>query len=123
MTSREIFAANVRRLMGDSIKQAGISAAAKRAGYSVDQKTVSRALNDGNPTIDTVAAIAAGLGVQPWQLLIPENVANFPASGRDGGMLLILGELNEEGMRAAVAHAKFLSRDPQFQRTPKGKFQ
>lgn len=79
MTISELFAANVRRLMGENIRQAQISSTAKKAGHPIDQKTVSRALNDGNPTIETVAAIASGLGVQPWQLLIPPNITNFPA--------------------------------------------
>jgi transcriptional regulator with XRE-family HTH domain len=116
MTTKDLFTANVRRMMGDGIKQEHISAAAKRAGYRIDQKTVSRALNEGNPTLKKIDAIAAGLGVQPWQLLIPEGVLHFPKIGRAVDLIQIAAALNEDGVNAALAMIAGLADRPEFQR-------
>ena len=116
MTTKELFTANVRRMMGETIKQDHISAAAKRAGYKIDQKTISRALNDGNTTIKKIEAIAAGLGVQPWQLLIPDGVLHFPKIGRAVELIEIASALNEDGVNAALAMISGLADRPEFQR-------
>lgn len=82
---RIVVGENVATLVkkGD-LNQTKVAAAAKKGGFAVDQSTVSRVMRAGKPnaskeeasyptTLDTVEAIAHGLGVQPWRLLIRES--------------------------------------------------
>lgn len=71
----QILAANLGALMkasSDLRTQAAVSAAAARAGAKIDQKTVSRILNAQVAVqIDTLQALAAAFGVEPYQMLVP----------------------------------------------------
>lgn len=73
---RAVVSANVAAVMDEKgLSQPGVSAAAKRKGFKIDATTVGRIRRGVFPTtIDTLEALAAGLGVQPWQLLIPAGV-------------------------------------------------
>ena len=70
-----ILAANVRALMqaNPSLKtQGAVADATRRAGLAIDQKTVGRVLKASHAVqLDTVQALAAAFGVEPYQLLIP----------------------------------------------------
>lgn len=63
-----ILAANLRKL----INHRGISASAVAGNSDAMKKQIQRALKASHsPTLDTVAALAAEFGLQPWQILIP----------------------------------------------------
>lgn len=52
--------------------QQAVAAAAKRAGYTVDQKTVSRVLRaEVSVQLVTLEALARAFEVEPYQLLVP----------------------------------------------------
>lgn len=70
---RELLADNVKAVMkATGLKQTHVRDAARRAGYQIDQRTVGRVAHGDYPaTVQTLEAIAAGLGVPPWQLLDP----------------------------------------------------
>lgn len=59
--------------------QIDVKDAALLKGYAIDQTTVSR-IEGGRlvPTLDVLEALAKGLGVNPWELLVP----NFDAKNR-----------------------------------------
>lgn len=71
--SKEVLAANATaRRKQLKLSQAGVSDAAKKAGATIDQKTISRIENATNPaTLDIIDALAAGLQAEPWQLMTP----------------------------------------------------
>lgn len=70
-----ILAANLGALMAahpELRTQAAVAAATRKAGLKIDQKTVSRILKaDHAVQIDTLQAIAAAFGIEPYQLLVP----------------------------------------------------
>lgn len=113
------------------MSQSAVSQAAKHEGLDIDQKTVSRFEGgrkdeDGNPiyenpTLEKIAAVSFGLGVQPWQLLIPEKVIHLPRTGRIPELLDAVNNLSEEGVKAVVKHAQFLATDPAYCSSAKGK--
>lgn len=72
-TLKELLAINITLVMDErKLTQAFVVANAKKNGHSINQTTVGRTKNAMYPaTVDTVEAIASGLGVQPWQLLLP----------------------------------------------------
>lgn len=52
--------------------QPQISARAKARGYDIDQGTISRIENRRLvPSVDVLEALAHGLDVEPWKLLVP----------------------------------------------------
>lgn len=63
---------NVLALMkARNLKQQHVAALAKQRGAPIDQTTVGRIARAEIPTtVDRLHAIALGIGVQPWQLLI-----------------------------------------------------
>lgn len=70
--TRDIAAKNIAMLMQrDGLTQMEL---AKRAGVS--QKTISNMLNPGqgvnSPRLDNVTAVAQALGLELWQLLLPQ---------------------------------------------------
>lgn len=75
------------------LSQYKIAAAAKRAGGKIDPTTVSRIARGAYPTnVDKLEALAKGLGIPVWQLLIPD--------GREEKFLAILsawGQADENG--------------------------
>lgn len=70
----EVLATNVRSLMKDrGLKQATVSKHATTRGRTIDQRTVGRVLNAEFPAqVSTIEALAIGIGVEPWQLLVPD---------------------------------------------------
>lgn len=80
---RSVLGANVAAVMAaKKLSQVKVAASAKKAGLKVDQTTVSRVMRAGKlnatreeaeypTTIDTIEAIAHGLGVEPWRLFVP----------------------------------------------------
>jgi len=71
---RVVLGENVAGVMkAKRLSQPKVAANAKRAGTPIDQTTISRVSRAVYPaTIDTLEAIANGLGIDPWQLLMPE---------------------------------------------------
>lgn len=69
-----LLAANVKAVKkARGLTQKAIAAKAKRAGYTLDQGTVSRVeRQEYPPTLETLEAIAFGMKVQAWQLLVPD---------------------------------------------------
>lgn len=66
---------NVKALMLEKkMSQPKVAATAAKLGTKVDQTTVSRVANAVYPaTVDTLEAVANGLGVEPWRLFMPSN--------------------------------------------------
>jgi len=69
----EVLAENTKALMlKRGLKQATVSENAARAGKKIDQRTVGRVCNAEFPAqVPTLEGLAAGIGVEPWQLLVP----------------------------------------------------
>lgn len=63
---------NVKAIMeAKRLSQPKVAEAASKRGTKVDQTTVGRVANSVYPaTLDTLEAIANGLGVEPWRLCI-----------------------------------------------------
>lgn len=72
-TLREVLALNVSAVMEvRRLSQPAVAAAAKKKQTPVDQTTVGRVKRGDFPaSVDTIEAIANGLGVEAWQLLMP----------------------------------------------------
>jgi hypothetical protein len=82
---RVVLGENVAELMkAKKVSQVKVAAEAKKSGYRINQTTVSRVMRAGKhnasreelsypTTVDSVEAIAHGLGVQPWRLLLPSS--------------------------------------------------
>lgn len=70
---REVLAANLEALMDHAeLSQPGVVQAARRAGFTLDQTTVGRALNNSHTaSIATVEALAAAFGREAWEMLTP----------------------------------------------------
>lgn len=73
---QRVIAENIRALMqsgrGGLRTQEAVAKAARAAGFPIDQKSISRALNATNALqVNTIQAIAAAFDVEPYQLLIP----------------------------------------------------
>ncbi len=81
---RNVLAENVTALrLKKGLSQPKISTAALHAGFVVGQTTVGRVERAVHAAdVDTIEALAKGLGVEPWQLLISElNPASLPGLG------------------------------------------
>lgn len=81
---REIVKDNSKAIrLAKKLSQPGVARAAARAGFDIDQSTVSRAETLKNAlSVDHLEALAHGLGIPPWQLIMP--------AGADEGFLFIL---------------------------------
>lgn len=73
-TLRELLAANVAEVMRvRNLSQSKVAAIAKAKQTPTNQTTVGHVLKAEFPAnVDTIEAIANGLGVEPWQLLKPD---------------------------------------------------
>lgn len=82
---RTVIAANVRALRKQLKEtQPQIAERAKARGYVLDQGTVSRVENKRLvPSIDVLEALAHGLDVEAWQLLVPAIDPKNPPVLRD----------------------------------------
>lgn len=69
---REVLGTSVRVLRtAKKMSQAQVAAAGKRSGLQIDGSTIGRIERFEIPTtIDSIAALARGLGVEAWQLLV-----------------------------------------------------
>lgn len=117
LKTREILARNcIRFREAGDLTQDGIIERAKRAGYKLDQKSISRVEHGINATLNTLETIAAGLSVQPWQLLLPENITQLelPSNPKEHQICETIKKLNEEGLTALLASAKFIASDPDY---------
>lgn len=70
----EVLASNVKALMGARhLKQTTVSKNATARGRTIDQRTVGRVCNAEFPAqVSTIEALAIGIGVEAWQLLVPD---------------------------------------------------
>lgn len=83
---RRIVADNVAHLRGArALSQPQVSAAAKHAGLIVGQTTVGRVERAAHAAdVDTLEALAKGLDVEAWQLLVDTvDAAALPTLGED----------------------------------------
>jgi transcriptional regulator with XRE-family HTH domain len=97
---RDLVAENIKAIRADKeLSQPDVAKAAKRHGLEVDQSTVSRIERSTNgATVDHLEALAMGLGVECWQLLMPAAsdekflllLRAWAHSGENGRKLLIL---------------------------------
>ncbi len=70
-TLRDVVANNIARIMDDPAAPLTQEAVGRRSG--IPQRTVGRLKNGSSAaSLTTLEAIAKGLGVEPWQLLIPD---------------------------------------------------
>lgn len=78
---REVLARNVQaRIDADPALQVQENLE-KRSGLG--QATISRVLNSGGAaTLDTIAALARGIGCQPWELLVDDEATRAEAMRR-----------------------------------------
>ena len=67
---------NVAELMkAKKLTQTKVAAMAAKHGTEIDQTSVSRVKNAVYPaTVDTIEAIANGIGVEPWRLFVPATM-------------------------------------------------
>jgi len=71
--SRQILAANLNRLMQSTLSLNSNTKLVKRSGLGLG--TMGRVRNaEVAATIDTLDRLAECFGVQPWQLLIPQDI-------------------------------------------------
>jgi transcriptional regulator with XRE-family HTH domain len=72
---RQILGENAKAIRADKkLSQPKVVAAAKKAGGQIDQTTVGRVERCVHPaTVDIIEALAKGLGIPSWQLLIPDG--------------------------------------------------
>jgi transcriptional regulator with XRE-family HTH domain len=88
---KEIVGENLKAIMlAKKLSQPKVAAMAKKAHTPVDQTTVGRVARADFPaTVDTIEAIANGVGVPAWQLLL--------SSGSDVGLLELLRAWEQSG--------------------------
>lgn len=101
-TSRDILAANLRRLI-DAASSAGQrpSVRAWALGKGLDVRMIDRLVKGQHAvTLDKLEEIAAACGLQPWHLLIedldPASPPDMPISAEDRAMLRKLRRLISE---------------------------
>lgn len=121
-SAQRVLAENCQRLRADS-SQADVVGRAARHGYKIDQRTVSRLENpeSSNSTLKTIEAVASALGVQPWQLLIPDNVAQIPGGlpSKAQQIMEICRRLNDEGLTALLFQAEFCQSNDKYKVAPR----
>ena len=88
---KEIVGDNVKAVMtAKKLSQTKVAAAAKKFGTPLDQTTVGRVCRAEFPaTLDTLEAIANGLGVPAWQCALP--------NGTDATLMAILHAWEQSG--------------------------
>jgi transcriptional regulator with XRE-family HTH domain len=106
---REVLSANLEALMEwRQLSQPGVVSAAKRAGFTLDQTTVGRALNNTHAaSIATLEALAAAFGREAWELLTPRLDPRKPVklateAALEGEVTLRLQALLDEASRLQV---------------------
>ena len=112
---KEIVGENVKAVMTvKKLSQPKVAAAAKKSGTPVDQTTVGRVCRAEFPaTLDTLEAIANGLGVPAWQCVLPNGedrtimaiLHAWEKSGEQGRKLLALaakGALERDSFESAA---------------------
>lgn len=117
-TLKQIVGENVKAIMTTKgLSQPKVAAIAKKAGTPLNQTTVGRIANASFPaTLDTLEALASGLGVAPWLFLLPyTSDKNFlvlleawEQSGEQGKRLLLLaakGALERDSFEWAAGGA------------------
>ncbi len=115
-TLKEIVGENIATILRvKKLSQPKAAAIAKKAGTPVNQTTISRVARAEFPaTLDTIEAIANGLEVPPWQLLLE--------SGTDHSSLELLrawAQSGEQGRKLLALAAKgAMERDTQFDTSP-----
>jgi transcriptional regulator with XRE-family HTH domain len=97
---RQVVAENAREARKKKkLSQPDVAKAAKRHGLDIDQSTVSRMERSSHPSsIDHIEALAKGLLIEPWQLLMPAGIDEkflvilkaWAQSGEQGRKLLLL---------------------------------
>ena len=76
-SSRQILAENINRLMQSTLALNSNTKLVKRSGLGLG--TMGRVRNaEAAATIDTLDRLAECFGVQPWQLLEPQDVTQLP---------------------------------------------
>lgn len=109
-TAQQVLAANCQRLRAD-LSQADVVARAARHGFKIDQRTVSRLENpeSANSTLKTIEAVAAALGVMPWQLLCLNPAVDVCGveNEKTKQIVEICRGLNEDGVTALLFQAEF----------------
>lgn len=83
---KDVLAENVRAAMAaKGMKQQHVAALAKQKGMPIDQTTVGRIARAEIPTtVEKLQALAAGLGLEPWQLLLDGlDMKHLPQLGGD----------------------------------------
>jgi len=81
---KTVVAENVRAVMAaKKLSQPQVALLAKQKGEKIDQTTVGRIARAEIPTtLDKLEALCAGLGLEPWQILMPGlDVAKLPKVG------------------------------------------
>ena len=114
-TLRQIVAENAKATRLDrKLSQPDVAKRAGRLGHEIDQSTVSRMERSTHPSsIDHLEALAKGLGVEPWRLLIPAGADEsfmvllraWAQSGEQGRRLLLLAARGAAGRDDTEARA------------------
>lgn len=79
--SKEVLAANINRLMAETLALQSNPKLSKRSKLGLG--TVARVRNaESAANLDTVDTLAETFGVQPWELLVEGAVAQVPATER-----------------------------------------
>lgn len=120
-SAQRVLAENCQRLRAAS-SQADVVGRAARHGYKIDQRTVSRLENpeSSNSTLKTIEAVASAFGVPPWQLLIPDNVAQISGGlpSKAQQITEICRRLNDEGLTALLFQAEFCLANDKYKASP-----
>jgi transcriptional regulator with XRE-family HTH domain len=104
---QEVVADNLERLRGDDAR---ITQAQLAAKSGVAQKTISNIETTGTTTTGKIAAVAAGLGIQPFALFIPE-ISDIKTAKQLDRLITHFLESSAEGKeaigRTAEAEARY----------------
>jgi len=115
--AQAVLAANCQRLRGEQ-SQTDVAVRATRAGFKIDQKTVSRMENPdySNSTLKKIEAVAAAFSVPPWKLLLPSNVAQLEQhhNHKAKQIISVVETLNDEGLTALLFQAEFLKANSKY---------
>jgi transcriptional regulator with XRE-family HTH domain len=102
------------------MSQPMVAAATKRSGTPIDQTTIGRIERAANSrSIDNLAALARGLGVEPWQLLVPgldsKHLPTISQEGQSADELELLRKYRAASprWRMALQHLASLRSDQQ----------
>lgn len=100
---REVVAENAKQTRKrKKLSQPKVASLAKHSGFDIDQSTVSRVERATHgASVDHLEGLARGLGLQPWQLLVPAGADEkfifvlraWAQSGEQGRKLLYLAAI------------------------------